>query len=130
MSIWMTTGLKCHARGHTLWFGRNKGNSSILMPNRRYIHVILNPSFSQRTYPHWPAKLMRFNSERNTIDVRYFGDDHLRAVLPVKDCLLYSEQNPSKTIGRFKKSLNVAVNVRVFHCFLFKMNISMLNSHF
>lgn len=72
----------------------------------------------QRTFPYWPAKLMRFNQRDNTIDVRYFGDDHLRAVLPAKNCLLFSRQNPSFSIGSLKKALELAQKVYYFVCIL------------
>lgn len=66
----------------------------------------------QRTYPYWPAKLMRYNSDQNTVDVRYFGDENLRAVIPAKDCLLYSQRSPSSSIGSHRNSLNDAIEVR------------------
>lgn len=67
----------------------------------------------QRTYPFWPAKLMRYNSENNTVDVRYFGEEHYRAVLPIKDCLLFSQRNPSIIIGKHKSALEQAQKVRM-----------------
>ncbi|XP_031634382.1 protein kinase C-binding protein 1-like [Contarinia nasturtii] len=73
----------------------------------------------QRTYPYWPAKLLRYNGDNNTFDVRYFGGAHLRAILPVKDCLLYSRQNPSTSIGRLKGSLNEAV--KEAECYIKKL---------
>lgn len=65
----------------------------------------------QRTYPHWPAKVIRFNSKNNTVDIRYFGDGNLRAIVPAKDCLLYSHQNPSISMGKHKKTLGEALMV-------------------
>lgn len=38
-------------------------------------------------------------------EVRYFGDKHLRASIPVKDCYLYSADNPSIMLGAYKQSL-------------------------
>lgn len=49
----------------------------------------------QRGYPFWPAKLMRYNVINNTFDVRYFGEGyHPSAVIPAKDCFLFSQQSP------------------------------------
>lgn len=64
-----------------------------------------------RTYPYWPAKMIRYNSDEKTVDVRYFGGEHLRAVVPVKDCLLYSKRNPSIVLGSHKKVINEAIKV-------------------
>ncbi|XP_031635445.1 uncharacterized protein LOC116348555 [Contarinia nasturtii] len=59
----------------------------------------------QRTFPYWPAKLMRYHADSKNVDVRYFGGDHLRAILPAKDCLLYSRDNPSANNNRHKDKL-------------------------
>ncbi|XP_055301655.1 MYND-type zinc finger-containing chromatin reader ZMYND8-like isoform X2 [Sitodiplosis mosellana] len=63
----------------------------------------------QRTYPHWPAKLIRYNSMEHTVDVLYFCENHLRAILPAKDCLLYSQQCPSLAVGNHKNAFNNAL---------------------
>lgn len=60
---------------------------------------------------------MRFNSGQNTVDVQFFGSDHLRAVLPVKDCLLYSKQCPNVNFGKLKNAFSDANNVRFFESF-------------
>lgn len=65
----------------------------------------------QKTYPYWPAKLMSVNIERNTVDVRYFGEKHYRAILSPKDCFMYSHTNPSIILGVYKKSITQARKV-------------------
>ncbi|GAB0100416.1 hypothetical protein DMENIID0001_164560 [Sergentomyia squamirostris] len=44
-------------------------------------------------FPYWPAKGMAVNGT-TSVDVRFFGA-HDRAWVPVKECFLYSEKNPS-----------------------------------
>lgn len=69
-------------------------------------------------YPPWPAKLMRFNKHNNSIDVQYFGGDHLQAVLLATDCVLYSRQNPSVSFDPYRQALEIAQKV----CYLISCN--------
>lgn len=52
-------------------------------------------------FPYWPAKAMTVNV--NVVDVRFFGD-HDRAFVPVKDCFLYSRQDPNPPTNKFKRN--------------------------
>lgn len=72
----------------------------------------------QKTYPYWPAKLMSVNSDKNTVDVRFFGS-HTRSVLTPKDCLMFSRKNPSVNIGPNRPALEKDQQVRIIgkHCF-------------
>ncbi|XP_055312561.1 MYND-type zinc finger-containing chromatin reader ZMYND8-like [Sitodiplosis mosellana] len=63
----------------------------------------------QRTFPYWPAKVMRYNRDQNTVDVQYFGGSHLRGIVPVKNCLLYSQRCPSIWIGPQRREHNEAM---------------------
>lgn len=56
---------------------------------------------------------MSYNSDEDTVDVRYFGDGHMRAILPASNCLLYSEQSPATISGIFQNSFNAAKMVRI-----------------
>lgn len=56
---------------------------------------------------------MRYNSVQHTVDVLYFCENHLRAILPAKDCLLYSKQCPSVIIGGHKSAFSKAIKVRL-----------------
>lgn len=62
------------------------------------------------SYPYWPAKLMSMN-DNNKVDVRFFGVEHKRTVLPAKDCYMYSLMNPSLNIGKHKAELEAAQEV-------------------
>lgn len=69
----------------------------------------------QKTYPNWPGKLMLVNHAQNTVDVRLFGSDHLRAVVSPKDCVMYSKQSPKLITGRHKKEVADAQQVSEFY---------------
>uniref|UniRef100_A0A1L8DN42 Putative kinase c-binding protein 1 n=1 Tax=Nyssomyia neivai TaxID=330878 RepID=A0A1L8DN42_9DIPT len=51
-------------------------------------------------FPYWPAKGMAVNGT-TSVDVRFFGA-HDRAWVPIKECFLYSEKNPSQ--GKTKRN--------------------------
>lgn len=71
----------------------------------------------QPSYPYWPAKLMRCNSDKKTVDIWYFGGNHTRAVLGEKDCLLYSEKSPKATKYQDKNSFDEAKKVNLLFTF-------------
>ncbi|XP_033234752.1 protein kinase C-binding protein 1 [Drosophila pseudoobscura] len=48
-------------------------------------------------FPYWPAKAM--GADKGLVNVRFFGK-HDRAHVPVKDCFLYSAQNPNIQTSR------------------------------
>lgn len=81
----------------------------------------------QKTYPYWPAKLMSVNIERNTVDVRYFGGEHFRAVLSPKDCFMYSEISPSAHSGGNKQAIMEAKKVRNMNDFHFDLFIQLID---
>lgn len=56
----------------------------------------------QKSYPHWPAKLYSMN--HGSVVVRFFGE-HQRAILTTKECLMFSQNNPSCHIGANKEQL-------------------------
>lgn len=64
-----------------------------------------------KTYPHWPAKLMSVNTVAKTVDVRYFGGKHYRAVLSAKECFMYSQSNPGFQLGSYRQSMAEAQKV-------------------
>ncbi|XP_065368922.1 MYND-type zinc finger-containing chromatin reader Zmynd8 [Calliphora vicina] len=49
-------------------------------------------------FPYWPAKAMGLG-QNSLINVRFFGE-HDRAFVPLKDCYLYSEQDPNTATGK------------------------------
>lgn len=49
-------------------------------------------------FPFWPAKSMGV-SPNSLVNVRFFGE-HDRAFVPIKDCYLYSMQDPNTQTGR------------------------------
>uniref|UniRef100_A0A1A9X1J8 PWWP domain-containing protein n=1 Tax=Glossina brevipalpis TaxID=37001 RepID=A0A1A9X1J8_9MUSC len=49
-------------------------------------------------FPYWPAKAMGIG-QGSLVNVRFFGD-HDRAFVPLKDCFLYSQQDPNSQTGR------------------------------
>ncbi|EDV30374.2 uncharacterized protein Dana_GF22978, isoform B [Drosophila ananassae] len=49
-------------------------------------------------FPYWPAKAMG-STNPSLVNVRFFGK-HDRAFVPVKDCFLYSAQNPNTQTSR------------------------------
>lgn len=67
----------------------------------------------QKGYPYWPAKLMSVDVAKNTVEVRYFGDKHFRAVIAPKDCYMYSVERPSIHLGTHKKSYEKALVVSI-----------------
>lgn len=73
----------------------------------------------QKSYPYWPAKLMSVNQDKGTVDVRFFGDQHSRAILTAKDCLMYSRKNPSVILGTHKASLekDEKVSIQILRAF-------------
>lgn len=76
----------------------------------------------QRSYPHWPAKLIRINQEQKdaTVEVRYMGQPHFRAIVHPKNCLMFSKSNPSLgKIRQFETQLKEAETVRLFYPSLF-----------
>lgn len=62
----------------------------------------------QKSYPYWPAKLMSMNN--GSVDVHFFGA-HSRAVLTPKDCMMFSQKNPSTNIRPYKDDLEKAQQV-------------------
>ncbi|XP_017469105.1 PREDICTED: uncharacterized protein LOC108361088 isoform X1 [Rhagoletis zephyria] len=50
-------------------------------------------------FPYWPAKAMGPGQGLSHVNVRFFGE-HDRAFVPVKDCFLYSEQDPNTQTGK------------------------------
>uniref|UniRef100_A0A1B0B384 PWWP domain-containing protein n=1 Tax=Glossina palpalis gambiensis TaxID=67801 RepID=A0A1B0B384_9MUSC len=49
-------------------------------------------------FPYWPAKAMGIG-QGSLVNVRFFGQ-HDRAFVPLKDCFLYSQQDPNSQTGR------------------------------
>lgn len=49
-----------------------------------------------RGFPYWPAKSMSVNATTGQVNVRFFGA-HDRAWINVKDCYLYSKEDPNGT---------------------------------
>ncbi|XP_063709073.1 E3 SUMO-protein ligase RanBP2-like [Culicoides brevitarsis] len=49
-----------------------------------------------RGFPYWPAKAMSVNAASGQVNVRFFGA-HDRAWINVKDCYLYSKEDPNGT---------------------------------
>uniref|UniRef100_A0A336LU35 CSON004783 protein n=1 Tax=Culicoides sonorensis TaxID=179676 RepID=A0A336LU35_CULSO len=49
-----------------------------------------------RGFPYWPAKAMSVNATTGQVNVRFFGA-HDRAWINVKDCYLYSKEDPNGT---------------------------------
>ncbi|XP_053962342.1 uncharacterized protein LOC128865927 isoform X2 [Anastrepha ludens] len=50
-------------------------------------------------FPYWPAKAMGPGQGLSHVNVRFFGE-HDRAFVPVKDCFLYSDQDPNTQTGK------------------------------
>lgn len=49
-----------------------------------------------------PAKLMSVNVAKNSVEVRYFGDEHFRAVIAPKNCYMYPVEQLSIHLGTHK----------------------------
>ncbi|XP_017007763.3 MYND-type zinc finger-containing chromatin reader Zmynd8 [Drosophila takahashii] len=62
----------------------------------RHPHLLLWAKL--KGFPYWPAKAMG-SSNAALVNVRFFGK-HDRAFVPVKDCFLYSAQNPNTQTSR------------------------------
>ncbi|KRK04743.1 uncharacterized protein Dyak_GE10956, isoform B [Drosophila yakuba] len=62
----------------------------------RHPHLLLWAKL--KGFPYWPAKAMG-SSNTTLVNVRFFGK-HDRAFVPVKDCFLYSAQNPNTQTSR------------------------------
>uniref|UniRef100_A0A6P4ESV6 Protein kinase C-binding protein 1 n=1 Tax=Drosophila rhopaloa TaxID=1041015 RepID=A0A6P4ESV6_DRORH len=62
----------------------------------RHPHLLLWAKL--KGFPYWPAKAMG-SSTSALVNVRFFGK-HDRAFVPVKDCFLYSAQNPNTQTSR------------------------------
>lgn len=87
---------ECHSRA-------NEGNANWFVSTCQQPHLLVWAK--QKGFPYWPAKLMLVNNDQNTVDVRYFDSGHLRAVLTLKDCFMYSKQSPKLNFGEHKKSI-------------------------
>lgn len=85
-----------------------------LVECRRFDVVCKQPHLlvwaKQKTYPYWPAKLMSVNELTNTVEVRYFGGKHCRAILTSKECHLYTKlsDRPSLWLGAHKAEFKEA----------------------
>jgi len=62
----------------------------------RHPHLLLWAKL--KGFPYWPAKAMG-STNAALVNVRFFGK-HDRAFVPVKDCFLYSAQNPNTQTSR------------------------------
>ncbi|KAH8306140.1 hypothetical protein KR018_002381 [Drosophila ironensis] len=62
----------------------------------RHPHLLLWAKL--KGFPYWPAKAMG-STNTSLVNVRFFGK-HDRAFVPVKDCFLYSAQNPNTQTSR------------------------------
>ncbi|KAH8232163.1 hypothetical protein KR032_001144 [Drosophila birchii] len=62
----------------------------------RHPHLLLWAKL--KGFPYWPAKAMGV-SNSTLVNVRFFGK-HDRAFVPIKDCFLYSAQNPNTQTSR------------------------------
>lgn len=75
------------------------------LPDTWFVEVCEKPHLvlwaKLKGFPFWPAKAMGINAQG--VDVRFFGD-HDRANVPVKDCFLYSKQDPNPPTNKFKRS--------------------------
>lgn len=64
-------------------------------------------------YPYWPAKLMNFDG--NSVNVRFFGDQHERAHIPLGNCYWLAVKSPDKRIeSRFEDGFQKAISVSLF----------------
>lgn len=57
-------------------------------------------------FPYWPAKSMGINGA--LVNVRFFGD-HDRAYVPIKECFLYSENDPNPPTKQNKKTIKECI---------------------
>lgn len=72
-----------------------------------------------RGFSYWPAKIKSINGEE--INVHFFGD-YTCAVVPAKNCCLYSKsspKSPSKTSSMYKAALKVYILIILFQPFRF-----------
>lgn len=72
-------------------------------------HLILWVKF--KTFPYWPAKLIKVKNGRYPLEVCFFGD-HTTASVPCHNVLLYTETNPNDEIVS-NHHLEAAVYVRI-----------------
>lgn len=61
-------------------------------------------------YVHWPAKVLAVNAENGQVIVQFFGD-YTWCILPVRNCFLFSKQNPERKRGPPTKQLRRAMAV-------------------
>ncbi|KAH8332581.1 hypothetical protein KR074_005810 [Drosophila pseudoananassae] len=77
-------------------------------------------------FPYWPAKAMG-STNPSLVNVRFFGK-HDRAFVPVKDCFLYSAQNPNtQTSRRSARDLAECVHEVEVHIEYIKRKIGAFN---
>lgn len=55
---------------------------------------------------------MSVSAAKNTVEVRYFGEKHFRAIIAPKDCYMYSAERPSLHLGAHKKAFEKAQVVK------------------
>lgn len=68
-------------------------------------------------FPFWPAKAMGVTAA--LVDVRFFGE-HDRAWVPIRDCYLFSKEDPNPPNYKYKRN-SIVDSMRVyiaFFCFL------------
>ncbi|XP_015791664.1 protein kinase C-binding protein 1 [Tetranychus urticae] len=72
-----------------------------------------------RGYPPWPAKVVRYDKEKNEVDVRFFGA-HDRSWVPVEQCSLLTKPNSTKSAkgsgkGQKNSKYDSALNELALH---------------
>lgn len=70
-------------------------------------------------FSYWPAKIKSIKGEE--VNVNFFGD-YTCAVVPAKNCCLYSKlspKSPSKSSPMYKAALKVYVLIKLFQLFRF-----------
>ena len=46
-------------------------------------------------FPYWPAKVLKVVDNNNSLDIRFFGHQHDRHVVPLDKCFCLSEKMPN-----------------------------------
>lgn len=96
----------------------------ILPKDIRFLEVCEKPHLllwaKLKGFPYWPAKLLKITDDM--AQVYYFGD-HERSLVPLKNCFLYSKEDPNKNINKKRMAFDRSKQVKCENAIFVNKNI-------
>lgn len=110
-----TLSMELCAQCHKRW---------ILPKDIRFLEVCEEPHLllwaKLKGFPYWPAKLIKITDDM--AQVYYFGD-HERSLVPLKNCFLYSKEDPNKKINKKRMAFDRSKQVKCENAIFVNINI-------